>query len=91
MPTKAQIDTWLEERYSDQEFLLCDGLETAFCGVVERYGQPPIACLDMDKIMRIYRLDGMDQEEAMEWFNFNVIGAWMGELTPCFLTPYHAR
>jgi hypothetical protein len=91
MGIRAKIDAWLEERYSDQEFLICDGLETAFCGVVERFGQEPITCFDMDKIMKIYRLEGMSTEEAIEWFDFNVIGAWVGKATPCFLTPYSTR
>ena len=29
--------------------------------------------------------DGMTDEEAMEYFEFNVVGAWMGEGTPIFL------
>lgn len=28
--------------------------------------------------------DGMSHEEAIEFFYFNVIGAWIGEGTPCF-------
>ena len=31
--------------------------------------------------------DGMTEEEAVEYFEFNIIGAWMGEETPCFLSP----
>jgi hypothetical protein len=31
--------------------------------------------------------DGMTEEEAEEYFNFNQLGAWIGENTPCFLTP----
>ena len=27
----------------------------------------------------------MSDEEAMEYFDFNVIGAWVGEHTPVFL------
>ena len=29
---------------------------------------------------------GMTCEEAYEYFNFNIIGAWMGDWTPCFLS-----
>ena len=28
----------------------------------------------------------MTYEEAVEYFEFNVIGAWVGEQTPMFLT-----
>jgi hypothetical protein len=30
--------------------------------------------------------DGMSQEEAEEYFSFNVEGAWVGENTPLFAT-----
>ena len=29
--------------------------------------------------------DGMSYDEAMEYFDFNVQGAWVGENTPIFL------
>jgi len=28
----------------------------------------------------------MSGEEAEEYFQFNQLGAWFGELTPCFIT-----
>ena len=28
---------------------------------------------------------GMEVEEAIEFFEFNVIGAWVGDRTPCFI------
>jgi hypothetical protein len=30
--------------------------------------------------------DGMEEEEAIEFFYFNQAGAWVGETTPCFIT-----
>ena len=32
--------------------------------------------------------DGMTEEEAIEYFEFNQIGAWMGDNTPCFISPF---
>jgi hypothetical protein len=29
--------------------------------------------------------DGMTWEEAEEYFEFNQMGAWVGDSTPCFL------
>ena len=28
----------------------------------------------------------MGEEGAHEWFEFNTLGAWMGDTTPCFIT-----
>jgi hypothetical protein len=30
--------------------------------------------------------DGMSRDEAEEWFEFNQIGSWVGDSTPCFLS-----
>ena len=30
--------------------------------------------------------DGMSEEESIEYFEYNQIGAWVGDTTPCFLT-----
>ena len=29
-------------------------------------------------------VEGMTEEEAIEFFYYNVVGSWMGEYTPCF-------
>jgi len=69
-----------------EDVLLCDGLEKAFVGICYRFNQEPIAIYDIDKIIQIYcRRDGMTHEEAEEFFQFNVIGAWVGDRTPAFI------
>jgi len=45
----------------------------------------PIACYDYDRVIEGYIEEGMTEEEAIEFFEFNVIGAWVGERTPCYL------
>lgn len=72
------------EEYKD--ILLCDGLEDAFVGVCHRFGQSPVAVYDIEKIVAIYMYrDGMTEDEAREFFEFNVMGAWVGETTPAFI------
>jgi hypothetical protein len=67
--------------------LLADGYEAALIGYVERFGQPPLALYDRRKCIEILmKRDGMTDEEANEFFEFNTIGAWMGESTPAFAT-----
>lgn len=69
------------------EALTCDGFEEALVGICYRYGQPPIACYDYDKCLSILESrDGMTHEEATEYFDYNVIGAWVGESTPAFIS-----
>jgi hypothetical protein len=75
----------LAEQYGD-DILLMDGYDDCVVGVVEQFGRPPIVCYDRELVIRKLMEDGMTQEEAEEFFEFNQIGAWVGERTPCFLT-----
>jgi hypothetical protein len=76
---------WLSE--VDPEILLADGFEGALIGYVERFGQPPLALYDREKCIEILMArDGMDYEEAVEFFEFNTLGAWIGDYTPAFAT-----
>ena len=66
--------------------LLADGFEQAFIGVGRRSGQPDIAVYDELKCIEILvTRDGMTIDEAKEFFEFNVVGAWVGKQTPLFL------
>ncbi len=63
---------------SNENAVLCDGLEDALVGVAHRFGMESVAAYDRAKIIDIYvRRDGMTHEEAEEFFEFNVIGAWV--------------
>lgn len=55
-------------------------------GVVERCGQPSIMCYDKTKVINKLVEDGMPLCEAVEYYDFNQAGAWVGELTPCYIT-----
>lgn len=68
------------------EALLADGFEDAYIGLARRCGQPTLVTYDYDKCIEILVLrDGMTYEEAVEYFEFNVVGAWMGANTPIYL------
>ena len=65
--------------------LKADGFDDAILGLGRRCGQIDLLVYDVDKCIAILMKDGMTDEEAMEYFEFNVVGAWMGEGTPIFL------
>lgn len=69
------------------EMILIDGMNEAIVGFVERCGTEPLACYDIDKCIQILiDRDNMTDEEALEYFSYNILGAYMGEHTPMFLT-----
>ena len=70
----------------EKGLLIADGLDHAFVGLMMRFNVlEPIACYDYDRVIQGYIEEGMTEEEAVEFFEFNVIGAWVGERTPCYL------
>jgi hypothetical protein len=63
-----------------------DGFDEAILGVAQRCGQPEIIAYDTEKILEILQArEGMTAEEAVEYFEFNIAGAWVGEETPIFI------
>jgi|TARA_R110000787_G_scaffold1871_2_gene7899 hypothetical protein len=66
--------------------LLADGFEECLVGVGSRCGQPDIAVYDQEKCIQVLMSQGMGHEEALEYFDFNVLGAWVGEETPIFVS-----
>ena len=73
--------------FDSDTLLFMDGYDDCVVGVVERFGQPPIVCYEKESVLlQIARESGMTEEDAEEWFEYNQIGAWMGEATPCFIS-----
>jgi len=69
----------------NEDMLFADGFDGALVGYIERAGMPSIACYDKHKCVEILA-ESMTYEDAFEYFYFNVLGAYVGENTPCFLT-----
>jgi len=85
--TKEEREEILEELGEENpDALTPDGFEEAFIGVCRRFSLPPLAAYSYEKCIEILvERDGCSPEEAAEHFDFNVIGAWMGEGTPVFI------
>jgi len=77
-----ELNMKISEEYPD--LLKADGFDEAILGVVQRMGIQAI-CYDQDKVIDILMEDGMSLEEAVEYFEFNIAGAWVGESTPFFM------
>jgi hypothetical protein len=80
---RDKIDDWVNEFYPDTTILIADGFEEAFVGVASQFDKP-IAIFDRQKCIKILMRD-MSEDEAYEYFEFNVSGAYVGENTPAFI------
>jgi hypothetical protein len=67
--------------------LLCDGFDDAIIGMAERINLGPVVAYSVSKIIDIMvERDGMSYEEAIDFYDYNILGSWMGENTPVFIT-----
>jgi hypothetical protein len=65
--------------------LKADGFDKAVIGLTRREEDSPVVLLySTEKCIDILMDQGMDWEEAQEYFDFNVACAWMGPETPVF-------
>ena len=59
----------------------------AFFGVTN--DDPPRAVYSEEKVLDVLvKRDGMNYEEAMEFFDFNIRDAYMGEQTPMYILSF---
>lgn len=71
----------------DEETLYADGFEDAFIGYGVRFNHM-VSVYDGAKCLKILmERDGMSHEDAVEYMDFNVTGAYVGDYTPIFLFP----
>jgi len=83
--TKTQLSSKIEEVISeDESVLLADGFENAFVGISRQFYNKPIAVYDRKKCIDIL-MEDMSNEEAEEYFEYNVQGSFVGESTPAFI------
>ena len=66
---------FLEEAYFDD----------AVVGIVQSFNNV-VVCYDLDKVMKLLMdHSDMNEEDAVEYFYYNILGAYVGEKTPVFL------
>ena len=66
-------------------FLSEEEFDEAIIGVSERIGDEPVVAYDTTKIVDILSRS-MTVDEAYEYFEFNILGAYVGDKTPVFIT-----
>ena len=71
---------------ADKRLVKANGLEDAIIGVGSRMNMPDVLIYSYNKCVDILmEKEGWTLEEAIEWMDYNVVGAWVGETTPIFV------
>lgn len=68
------------EAFPEEEFLKIDGFDDAIIGVDEKSMR---LIYSVNGIISIL-MEDMDEEEATEYYYYNIEGAYMGEKTPIY-------
>jgi hypothetical protein len=78
--SREEIAEW------NPDALFADGFDDALIGTVQRCGTNPLALYSYRTCIEILiDRDGMDYEGAVEYMDYNVLGAYLGENTPMFM------
>jgi len=76
---KQLVENWGED------LLIMDGYDDCIIGVAERFGSGSHIVYDLGKVLHRLVDDGMSAEEEHEWYQYNMLGAYVGENTPSFV------
>lgn len=71
-------------RFPDETFLKADGFDDAIIGVDDTSMRLIYSVSQCIEIL----MEEMDETDAMEYFTYNVHGAWVGEKTPIYCWDY---
>lgn len=75
-----------EPPHDGQEIILLDGFSQALVGYGRQYTRPPVAVYSESAIIEvIMSRDGLCVEDAIEYFDYNIRGMWVGDQTPLIL------
>lgn len=93
MSTKENINNSIDNFLEIMEELNPDALvhgelKGAIIGYIERIGEEPLIVYDRAKCLEILVSDGLvdNYEEALEYFEYNILGGYYGTGTPVFFT-----
>lgn len=73
----------LVDQIGDPDLLFMDGFDDAIIGyTAHQPGRATVPVYDQSKILAELMRQGCTYEEAVEYYEFNIIGAWVGPGTP---------
>ena len=68
---------------AQEEALTADGFDDALVGCT--CGANCVAVYDLDRMIEILVAEGMSDDDALEFLEYNVVGAYVGDKTPQYM------
>lgn len=75
----------LVERCGDENLLFMDGFDDCLLGLAHTFNGHPVVAYDGNRIVRSLMAQGMTEDEAEEFYSFNIEGCYLGEYTPIII------
>jgi formylmethanofuran dehydrogenase subunit E len=73
----------LMEVLAEEECLTADGFDAALVGCT--YGTNVVAVYDIQRMIEVLVNEGMDHDDAVEFLEYNVVSAYLGDKTPLYV------
>ena len=67
----------------EEECLTADGFDDALVGCT--YGANVVAVYDIQRMIEVLVNEGMDHDDAVEFLEYNVVSAYLGDKTPLYV------
>ena len=68
---------------TEETALTADGFDDCVIGLAYQFNQPLVVYSKQKIITQLMK--DMSEEDALEYFDFNIAGAYMGDSTPLFM------
>ena len=89
---KAEFIDSFADLYDFETILRIDGFDEACIGWTDSWSgdeRPMRLVYDQSKMIEILMEQGMEEDEAVEYFNFNIADAFHGSNTPVIINNWH--
>tara|TARA_R100000808_G_C2143491_1_gene151264 strand:+ start:1470 stop:1733 length:264 start_codon:yes stop_codon:yes gene_type:complete len=83
---REDIEAFVEEVAPGETVTIPDNLDDAFVGVAADM-EPPVAIYSIPRIIEVLKKEGMSATEAVEYFQYNVMGS-LGEGHPIYVETF---
>ena len=72
----------------DKKLVVMTGYDDCILGIARGFNTPDVVAYSYEAVIKRNMQDGMTEEEAVEYFEYNQAGAYMGDRTPVFIYPF---
>jgi len=84
--TREDIEQFVGDHDLGGHLLFADGFDDCIIGLhFQAFNHAACVVYDRSKMLEQLVSDGMKHDEADEYFDFNISGAYVGEMTPIYV------